>query len=93
MPRGRTTNDPATLAMALVGYELERQRIDQRISEIRAQLGGRGSASAAAVKRGRKQTGGKRKPLSMAARKRIAAAQRRRWAEHRKKTAQSAKSE
>lgn len=94
MPRGRTANDPATLAMALVGYELERQRIDQKISEIRAQLGGRDSGAAgAAVRRWRKQSGTKRKPLSMAARKRIAAAQRRRWAEHRKKTAQSAKSE
>ena len=44
MPRGRSTSDPTTLAMALVGYELERQRIDEKIREIRAQLGGRKSA-------------------------------------------------
>ena len=78
------------LAMALVGYEVEKQKIEEKIREIRARLGGgkatgRGSAPAKA--------GGPRpkRTLSAAARRRIAAAQRKRWAEHRKKLAQSSK--
>ena len=90
MPRGRAASDPTTLAMALVGYELEKQRIEQKIQEIRAQLGGRKAGGRAAAPAAAKMAGGKRKrTLSAAARRRIAAAQRKRWAEHRKKLAQS----
>ena len=89
MPRGKSSSDAATLAMALVGYEVEKQKIEERIREIRARLGGgkaggRGAAPAAGPR--------KRRPLSVAARRRIAAAQRKRWAEHRKKLAQAGKS-
>jgi hypothetical protein len=70
--------------MALVGYQMERQKIDDRIREIQAKLKGKHTAlpSAAAEK----------KPvvkriLSPEARKRIAAAQKKRWAEHRKRAA------
>jgi hypothetical protein len=69
MPRGKSTQDHSMLAMALVGYELEKKKIDERIKEIRAQLGGPSP---------------KRRTLSVAARKRIAAAQRKRWAAQRK---------
>lgn len=89
MPRGRSSSDPTTLAMALVGYEIEKQKIEDKIRQIRARLGGRGGAAAAsAAKRGAPR---KRRTLSASARRRIAAAQRKRWAEHRKKLAQSGK--
>ena len=74
--------------MALIGYELEKKRIDDRIKEIRAQLGGRGGAAQ------REHNGDhapKRRQLSVAARKRIAAAQKKRWAAHRKAVAQAHK--
>ncbi|MBZ5591745.1 MAG: hypothetical protein LAP39_05885 [Acidobacteriia bacterium] len=86
MPRGRASSDPTMLAMALVGYELEKQKIDEKIREIRARLGGGKAGGAAASAKTGKRT------LSAAARRRIAAAQRKRWAAHRKKLAQSGKS-
>lgn len=84
MARGKAkTDDLMTLQMALVGYELERQKIDERIKEIQAKIGKRkpGAAGPAAEEAPRKRV------LSAEARKRIALAQKRRWAEHRKKTA------
>lgn len=82
MPRGRSAEDLTTLQMALVGYRYEREKIDAKIREIESELGGRkasnsGVATATKTKPVRRQ-------LSEAARKRIAAAQRKRWAEHRK---------
>jgi hypothetical protein len=90
MPKGKSTyNDLTTLQMALVGYELEKQKIDAKIKEIQARLRGRKttapSASAEAAKRAPKRV------LSRAARKRISIAQKKRWAEHRKKKGQAAK--
>ncbi len=71
--------------MALVGYQIERQKIDDKIRQIEAQLGGkRGPASAAGTA---KKAAGPKRVLSAAARQRIAAAQRKRWAEHRKRIA------
>ena len=89
MPRGRAASpDTTTLEAALVGLELKRTEIDGLISKIKKQLGGRASsAPAVATAPGiAKGSGGTRKKrvLSADARKRIAAAQRRRWAEHRK---------
>jgi hypothetical protein len=77
------------LAAALEGLELQKQRIEEQIQEVRSLLG------KAPVRRGRppgSTNGGptnnaattKRARLSAAARKRIAAAQKRRWAEYRK---------
>ena len=76
--------------MALVGYELEKQKIEEKIREIRSQLGGRNSGTRAGGDA--KASGARgRRTLSASARRRIAAAQRKRWAEHRKKQAQAAK--
>ena len=87
MPRGKSTApDQTTLQMALVGYEIERERIAGKIREIQAQLGGRASAAGTA-----KENAAPKRVLSAAARKRIAAAQKKRWAEHRKKQAAAAK--
>ncbi len=93
MPRGRSASpDTTTLEAALVGLELKRTEIDGLISKIKKQLGGRpSSASLASIAPVAKSQGAPRKKrvLSAEARKRIAAAQRRRWAEHRKAQAKS----
>src|SRR5438128_6230 len=70
--------DQDLLAMALIGYEAQKAKIEAAISEIQAKLGHRGPGrppkgatdGAAPAKR----------VLSVAARKKIAAAQRKRWA-------------
>jgi hypothetical protein len=84
MARGNSTEDLSTLQMALVGYQIEKQRIEARIQEIQAKLKGKPGAPAAAEK-----PEGVKRVLSPAARKRIAAAQKKRWAEHRKRAAQA----
>jgi hypothetical protein len=74
--------------MALVGYQIERQKIDDRIRQIQALLKGKSAGpSAAPAAGGEGKAAGRKRTLSPAARKRIAAAQRKRWAEHRKKIA------
>jgi len=82
MPRGKSAEDLTTLQMALVGYRYEREKIDDKIRQIEAQLKGR--KIPAAGTEGAAKAKARRRPLSAAARKRIAAAQRKRWAEHRK---------
>lgn len=84
MARGKSSNDQETLMMALVGYQAEKQKIDDKISQIEALLHGNKSAAPAAAAK----QAGKKRVLSAAARKRIAKAQRKRWAEHRKRLAQ-----
>jgi len=93
---GNTIRNHSLLKAALEGLELQKQRIDEQIREVRALLEksparrGRppgsakpgGSAAGSGVKRA-----GSR--LSSAARKRIAAAQKRRWAEYRKSNGKS----
>ena len=88
MPRGRSSEDAATLQMALVGYQIEKQRIESRMEEIRGMLKGKKPSFAAASP----EEAPRKRELSEAARGRIAAAQKRRWAEHRKRAAQAAKS-
>ncbi|MCU1260648.1 MAG: hypothetical protein JWO80_3533 [Bryobacterales bacterium] len=91
MPRGKTRQDTDMLAMALVGYEQQKAKIDEKIREIKGLLGGgkktaasqSGEATSAPAAPARKK-----RVLSAEARKRIASAQKRRWAEHRKKLAQ-----
>ena len=72
MPRG-TRVDETLLEAALIGFEQMRGNIAEKMASIRRTLGGDGArAEAAPVPR--------RRPLSTAARRRIAAAQRKRWA-------------
>jgi hypothetical protein len=94
MPRGRSASpDTTTLEAALVGLELKRSEIDGLISKIKKQLGGKSSSKTLAATSpavAKSQAGPRKKRvLSAEARKRIAAAQRRRWAEHRKSQAKS----
>jgi len=87
MPRGKAksaTPDQTTLQMALVGYEIEKERIAAKIREIQSELAGKPASGATAAKG---EDAPKKRVLSAAARKRIAAAQKKRWAEHRKKVA------
>jgi hypothetical protein len=79
-PRAKHKDD-SMLQMALVGYEIERQRIIQEISRVQALLGG--GAAGAATDRSVPATR-KKRVLSPAARKKIAEASRRRWAAYRK---------
>ena len=75
--------DPQLLDAVLEGLKLQKQRLDQYIAEAQRLLGGRGRKSAAAVKEAKAP----RRSMSAAARKRIAVAQKKRWAEFRQKKA------
>ena len=92
MPRtGNPIRNHSLLTAALEGLELQKQRIDEQIQEVRSLLGktparrGRppGSTNTASTNGG-STTKRRASRLSAAARKRIAAAQKRRWAEYRK---------
>jgi hypothetical protein len=98
MPRtGNSIQNHSLLAAALEGLELQKQRIDEQIQEVRSLLGktpgrrGRPTGSTNGGAKVRTAPTSKRARLSVAARKRIAAAQKRRWAEYRRST--GAKSE
>ncbi|MCZ2148083.1 MAG: hypothetical protein LC126_09920 [Bryobacterales bacterium] len=80
----KTAQDPTFLAAALEGLELQKQRIDEQIRQVRAMLGRRGPAPAAAAAPPAAKKRGRKRNLSSAARERIAAAQKKRWAEFRK---------
>jgi hypothetical protein len=82
MPQtAKAIRDHSLLTAALEGLELQRRRIEEQIQEVRLLLGkgtgrrGRPSGS------GHKSRSGR---MSAAARRRIGAAQKRRWAEYRK---------
>jgi hypothetical protein len=89
MPRVvKALHDASFLAAALEGLDLQRKRIEEQIEQVKAMLGGgrvRLGTAAAAAKPARKRV------LSPEARKRIANAQKRRWAEYRKKQAAQTK--
>ena len=81
------------LEAALQGLEAQRQKLDEQIAQVRSMMGrraGRPSKSAhsrnGGVETGRARQG-KRRSLSAEARKRIAAAQKKRWADFRKNQA------
>jgi hypothetical protein len=61
------------LAAAIAGFERQKKDIDERVAELRQMLHRNGVVPAAPATNGRR-------PMSPAARKRIAAAQRKRWA-------------
>ena len=89
MARGRNVDDAKTLEMALVGFEIEKQKIEANIRALQARLKGKRTTVASASG----SAPAARRVLSPAARKRIAMAQKKRWAEHRKRAAQAAKQE
>ncbi len=83
----KNANNEELLRAALDGLEMQRNRVEEQIMQVRSLLNGaprrRGrppSRTNAAASVGPR----KRRTMSLAARKRIAAAQKRRWAEYRK---------
>jgi hypothetical protein len=86
MARGKADQNSAILEYALSHLERERDEIQAKIDHILSQLGERPPAAPGAASPSIAPANGPRKKrvLSEAARKRIAAAQKRRWAEHRK---------
>jgi hypothetical protein len=78
--------DRELLEAALYGLEHKRREMDQRILELRGRLGGGRTGAAASASGGRKK-----RTMSAAARKRIAEAQRKRWAELKAKKAAGGK--
>lgn len=88
-----TIQDPVLLSAALEGFELQKKRIDEQIASIRAALSGRKvvisssdvAVSAAPSAPSSSASSSRRKRvLSEEARLRIAAAQKKRWANFRK---------
>src|SRR5436309_16044555 len=77
MPRGKSSHDQSMLAMALVGYEVEKKKIEEQIKEIRARLGG-GKLAAKACATEADEAPRKRRKLSKAARMRISRSEERR---------------
>ena len=79
------TVDPDLLQAALVGYEDKLARIKEAITEIRRSLAqtAKGKAAGPTTDAGPAPRRARRK-LSRAARARIAAAQKKRWAEYKK---------
>jgi hypothetical protein len=77
--------DPGLLEAALEGLLLQRERLEAQIKEVRSLLGRRGRSGSAPASASETQSSSPRKrELSEAARKRIAAAQKKRWAEYRR---------
>lgn len=94
---GKIIRDQSLLAAALEGLGLQKQRIEEQIREVRLLLGktaarrGRppGSINKSSANNHSAHKAGPGR-MSPAARKRIAAAQKRRWAEYRKSAGKSA---
>jgi hypothetical protein len=89
MARARNAADASILEMALVGYQIQIEKIESKIQELQSLLKGKRTASPSSVI-GTVKPPAKRF-LSEAARDRIAAAQRKRWAEHRRLKAKAEK--
>ena len=83
MPR---QTDTTLLQMALVGFEAERQNTQAKIAEIQRELKRQGRTRRTdTIATDALPTKRRRGKMSAEARKRIAAAQKKRWAEYRKK--------
>lgn len=77
--------DSTLLQMALIGFETERQKIKDKIADIQRELSGKERAhGAGAPADGNTPMKRRRRTMSASARKRIAAAQKKRWAEYHK---------
>jgi len=84
-----TAIDRTVLEAAILGLEHQKSELDAKVAEIRSRLRGLGGAPAAAAPP--KAAKGRKRVLSAAARKRIAEATKKRWAEYRAKKAAGAK--
>ena len=83
MPKLRVTAD--FIAAAIAGYEFQKDQIESKIAELQAILSG----GRRIVAGGKLETPKRKRRLSAAARKRIADAQKKRWAAYRKRSKQA----
>ncbi len=95
----KTLMDQVVLEAALQGLEAQKQKLEEQISQVRALLGKRGpgrpkasvAAAPVAAAPAAEKPARKTRVLSAAARKSIAMAQKRRWAEFHKQREAAAK--
>ena len=81
---GLSLGDAEFLAAALVGFTHKRSEIEAKMAELRRELRGRGGRDGnAPIAEPTPATPQRKWTMSAAARKRIAAAQHKRWAAHR----------
>lgn len=77
--------DYDVLRAALIGYQVELAKTEAAIAGIKAKMGGKKTAAAPAASTSAAASGApKKRTMSAAARKRIADAQRKRWAAYHK---------
>ena len=92
MPKTTTIDHTSVLEMALVGYQIERSRIEAAIAEIQTELGQGGSRrSISTATASAEPKTPRKKRFSAAARKRMALAQKKRWQLLKAKKAEAAK--
>jgi len=92
MPRqAQPKVDDTILEMALVGYQSQLDGLSAKMAAIRAQLGQRGPGRPKAAAIGTDGAGPKKRTLSAAARARISAAQKKRWAARKQPQVQTEK--
>lgn len=87
----RSLETAALLAAALEGLELQKQRIEQQIDQVRRLLGKRSVRLGGEDEENSltdEPKPARKRDLSPAARKRIAMAQKKRWAEYRRQAAE-----
>jgi hypothetical protein len=87
MAKTNPTASPEILEAALHGLELQREKLEEQIAQVRSMLGrrvGRPPRAAKSESAQEAKSGRGRRKLSDEARKRIAAAQKKRWAAFRK---------
>lgn len=90
MAKGSGT-DTELLKAALYGYQVQSERLEATIADIQAQLGHRGPGRREATTNGIDEAAPKKRTMSASARRRIAVAQKKRWATYHEQQAASAK--
>ena len=92
MAKSSSAPSKEILEAALQGLEAQKEKLDEQIAEVRRLIGRGGSSSSGGGRPSRSRSNGgggaaattKKRTLSPEARKRIAAAQKKRWAAFRK---------
>ena len=90
MPRS-PKQDTELLEAALIGFQQKRDQLEQKIADLRSQIGGNSASRPAPAAAASSAAAPKKRSMSASARRRIALAQKKRWAaykaEHGTKTA------
>jgi hypothetical protein len=76
--------DHDILRAALVGYQIELQKLESAIASVKATIGGRNLPASSSTPAARSTDGRRKRTMSPEARKRIAEAQKKRWAAYHK---------